>query len=281
MNKKRSNSLHNLKTSDNFSDKTSKILQLNENNILKNSNKKSNSTTIIKIDLNVMKKNDYEYNTLQYKEALILDKRTYFEYYLSLLKINHVLLFPFRKNDYNSFIIKIYLFLFSFILYYAINTLFFSDSTMHKIYEDEGSFNFVYQIPITLYSFLISNTINYLLKYLSLSEKAILNLKNCKIKKIRKYKRQLKKCLFIKYIIFFIISFILLLLFWYYISCFCVVFKNTQILLIKDTLISYGFSLLYPFGINLLPGFFRIRSLKSVKKDKKWLYRISKYLQSI
>ena len=110
MNKKSSNSLHNLKTNDNFSDKTSKILELNENNILKNSNKKSNSTTIIKIDVNVMKKNDYEYNTLQYKEALILDKRTYFEYYLSLLKINHVLLFPFRKNDYNSFIIKVYLF---------------------------------------------------------------------------------------------------------------------------------------------------------------------------
>ena len=259
---------------------------INSNDIIQNNNipplKVNETTKNSKNKIVKYKYNDYEMNSLCYEDSIEIDKRSYSQYYLSLLRIKHPLIFSFYTyNDYNSKIIKICLFIFYFSLYFAVNALFFSDSTMHKIYEDEGSFNFIYQIPIILYSFLISNTINYLLKYLSLSEKAILNLKNCKIKKIRKYKRQLKKCLFIKYIIFFIISFILLLLFWYYISCFCVVFKNTQILLIKDTLISYGFSLLYPFGINLLPGFFRIRSLKSVKKDKKWLYRISKYLQSI
>ena len=53
-----------------------------------------------------MKKNDYEYNILQYKESLITDKRIYYEYYLSLLTIkNKPLNIPrFRKNDYNSFL---------------------------------------------------------------------------------------------------------------------------------------------------------------------------------
>ena len=62
----------------------------------------------IKIDKTIMNLNDYEINTLQYKEALEMDKRVYYEYYFSLLKINHLLVFTFfRKNDYNSKIIKI------------------------------------------------------------------------------------------------------------------------------------------------------------------------------
>ena len=63
--------------------------------------------------------------------------------------------------------------------------------------------------------------------------------------------------------------------FWYFISCFCAVYKNTQIILIKDTLISFAISMLYPFGLNLFPGCFRIPALRSPKKDKKCLYKAS------
>ena len=62
--------------------------------------------------------------------------------------------------------------------------------------------------------------------------------------------------------------------FWYFITCFCAVYANTQIILIKDILISYGISMIYPFLINLVPGIFRIRSLKASKKDKEFVYRI-------
>ena len=33
--------------------------------------------------------------------------------------------------------------------------------------------------------------------------------------------------------------------------------------------------MLYPFGLNLLPGFLRIPALKAQKKDKKLLYKLS------
>ena len=66
-----------------------------------------------------------------------------------------------------------------------------------------------------------------------------------------------------------------LLLFWYYLACFCAVYVNTQYYLIKDTAISFCLSLLYPFGLNLLPGFFRIPALKAKKKNKETLYKIS------
>ena len=66
--------------------------------------------------------------------------------------------------------------------------------------------------------------------------------------------------------------------FWYYISCFCAVYSNTQTILFKDTLISFALSMLYPFGLNLLPGIFRIPSLRAEKKDKKCLYSFSQII---
>ena len=48
---------------------------------------------------------------------------------------------------------------------------------MHQIYEDEGDFNFIYQIPQIILSFIISTVIDTIIKYLSLSEDTILEFK--------------------------------------------------------------------------------------------------------
>ena len=64
-----------------------------------------------------------------------------------------------------------------------------------------------------------------------------------------------------------------------YVSCFCGIYVNTQIHLIKDAIISFSLSLIYPFGILLIPGIFRISALKAKKKDKKYLYKFSQFLQ--
>ena len=226
---------------------------------------------------------DYELNSLSYNDALKYDKRTYLQYYISLLKTKHLLIFTFLQNDdYNSTIIKICLFFFSFDLYFTINALFYTDSTIHEIYEESGAFNFIYHIPQIFYSSIISAVINVIVKNLSLSQKNLLQLKNEKnIEECPKKIEQILKCLKIKFTLFYIISFVFLLLFWYYITCFCVVYKNTQIHLIKDTIISFGLSLLYPFGINLIPGFLRIPALKDTQRNKKCLYGISKIIQII
>ena len=92
-------------------------------------------------------------------------------------------------------------------------------------------------------------------------------------------KKRLFFILKIKFALFFVISFIFLFLFSYYVICFCGVYINTQTHLIKDSVISFGISLLYPFGIYLLPGIFRIFALKNKKKDRSIIYRISKILQ--
>ena len=237
-------------------------------NIVKESNENNN-----------INYNDYELNTLPYDIALKIDKRTYFQFYYSLLKTKQVILFTFcNSTDHNSKIIKIILFFFSFSLYYAVNTLFFDDKTMHRIYIDQGNFNFIYQIPKILYSTIISSFINIIIKYLSLSEKVIIELKREKDDIIKK-RSKILRCLFIKFILFFILIFIFLLVFWYYLSCFCAVYKNTQMHLIKDTLMSFLLSLLYPFGFNLVPGIFRIPSLKNGNRE--FIYKIGKALNFI
>ena len=48
--------------------------------------------------------------------------------------------------------------------------------------------------------------------------------------------------------------------------------KNRRL---KDTLISFLLSMIYPFGLNLMPGIFRIPALRSSKTNKKCLYNFS------
>ena len=227
--------------------------------------------------------NDEELNSLEYELAIIIDKRTYFQYYFSLLKKKQLILFAFLpSNDYNLVVIKIALLLLSFSLYFTVNGFFFSDKTMNKINEDKGAFDILFQIPQILYSSLISSVINIILKQLSLSERQILSIKQEKNFKVaQKKSNQIRKYIKIKLAIFFIFSLLLIFFFWYFISSFCAVYKNTQMILIKDTLISFGLSMLYPFGLNLIPGMFRIPALRAVKKDKKTLYKFSRIVALI
>ena len=177
-------------------------------------------------------------------------------------------------------IIKINLFLLSFAIFYFINGLFFDEQVIHKIYEDQGIYNFIYLIPFISYSFVISHIIIIILKYFSLSEKNICEIKNEKtIEKASDKAMKVKKCLVIKYICFYVIGVLFLFFLWYYLSSFGAVYQNTQIYLIKNTLVSFGFSLFYPFVINLLPGIFRIYSLKTHNRET--FYKISKIIQFI
>ena len=280
---------------------------LNEDNIISNDNKNKNSSRplgninnnltlnlngtkiklteeqIYEMSLKLNKLTQTELNELKYKQALKYDKRTYYEYYFSLIKTKHLLFFSFLPLlDFNSRIIKIFLFFFNFSITFTVNALFFSDETMHKIYEDGGDFNFIYNIPQILYSSLISGFIDAIIKMLALSESNFIKFKKIKSKnknELRKKADEILGKLKIKFVLLFIIILILLVLFWFYLACFCAVYKNTQIHLIKDTLISFGTSMLYPMGIYLLPGIFRMIALRG--DDRECMFNFSKLLQMI
>ena len=68
--------------------------------------------------------------------------------------------------------------------------------------------------------------------------------------------------------------------FWVYLGCFCSVYKNTQIHLLKDVISSFAISFITPVFINLLPGFFRIPALKA-KRKRPMMFKFSKFLQML
>ena len=258
----------------NLEDKSENRINLKQNEII-DENKKN-------VFNQILAKKDFELNSLDYEEGKKLDKRNYCEYYISLLKNNHPLMFSFSSfNDYNSKIIKILLFFFSFSLDLTVNALFFTDDTMHKIYQDKGQFNFLYQIPQILYSTFISRFIDSLIKNFALTQDNIVEIKQeTELKNLELKHKKLLKVLKIKFIVYFILTFITLIFFWYYLSCFCGIYINTQIHLIKDTIISLITSLLIPFGLFLVPGIFRIPALKQVKQNRKCLYKFSSFLEN-
>ena len=240
-----------------------------------------NKKQLYEIFLKINEFTDEELNNFSYKKALQLDNRTYWKYYVSLVRTKHLLFFSFWHSfDYNSRILKIYLFLFNFTVSFFVNALFFNDETMHKIYEEKGSFNFIYNIPQILYSSTISGFINGFIQVLALTDSNIIEFKQKSKKRnaIVKKEETVKK-IKIKLIFFFLVNLILLIFFWFYLSCFSAVYKNTQIHLIKDTVISFGTSMISPLAIYTLPGIFRFGALKSEKKDRELMFKFSKILQ--
>ena len=263
------------KNSSSVSKSSSKNISVNKKNKIKNTNMKNMKNTNNFYYRNL---NDQELNGLEYNKAVQLDKRTYMQYYWALVKKKQLILFAFLPaNDYNLFSLKLSYLILSFSLYFSVNGFFFTDSTMHNIHV--GSSSIFVRLPQILYSSVISSVVNMLIKNLALSENSFLKLKNSP--NFKKDIASFKTKLLIKFTIFFILSICLMLFFWYFIGCFCAVFENTQLILIKDTLVSFVTSMLYPFGINLAPGLFRIPSLKDKRKSKKCMYVLGNFLSLI
>ena len=86
------------------------------------------------------------------------------------------------------------------------------------------------------------------------------------------------KILKIKILIYIIIEFSLLLFFFYYITAFCEVYKETQKSWIYDSFISFIFSIIY----ELLASFFiSLIYETSLKYRIKFLYRISMFFYEL
>ena len=150
------------------------------------------------------------------------------------------------------------------------------------MHENEGEFDFIYQLPQIIYSTLISILLKQIISMLCLTEKDIVKIKKKETFELSlKMKKTIIKCIKIKFILFFTFVFFFLLIFWYYISCFCAIYKNTQVYLIKNTMIGFVGLLIYPFIIYLIPGIFRIPALLAEKKDKQFLFKLSKIAQII
>ena len=237
---------------------------------------KSSSKMIKKVPKKSLK--EFELNNSLYTTALLYDKRKFWKYFFSLLKFEHLLFFAIiPSKDYNSKAIKICIFLFTFALFFANNAIFMNEDAIHNIYQNQGTFDLIYQIPQIIYSNIISFIIDKIIRYLSLSQDYVVNEKMKPIITTKnKIFQKVFRVMLVKFIFFFIISFLFLFFFWLYIACFCFVYRNTQIYLIKDTVFSFGLSLITPFIFYLVSAILRIYSLK--KRHRNIMYILSQWI---
>ena len=222
-----------------------------------------------------------ELNEMEYLEAKQYDKRAFGEVYWSLLSREHLILFTFFScGDYNLMTIKLSRFFFLVCTDMAMNVFFFTDESMHKIYENKGEWDFAQNITQSVYSLIISQIIQVFICYLTLTDKHVFQIKKNFYEKKNKNAEifNILKCIRIKLCIFYVYTFIFFLAYWYLITSFCAVYNNTQKTFIKDSLSSFIGGIILPFPLYIFPALLRIISLKPKKRNLSCLYKFSEFI---
>ena len=252
------------------------IKGINYNNSILNISKKGKKS--IKTNKNNYKYSDFELNDMEYLEAVEYDKRAFCSIYWSILSREHLIIFTFfQKNDHNILSIKLSRFFFFVCTDIAMNVFFFTDESMHKIYKSYGKWDIFQNIPQILYSLLISQALQVFICFLTLTDKHYYQIKQFKFENNKKIIPifNILKCVKIKLCLFYIFSLIFFLAYWYIVTAFCSVYKNTQIIFLKDSLMSFLGGIVYPFFLYIFPSILRIISIRAEKRNMSCLYKIS------
>ena len=228
------------------------VIQLNENlndekELIKELKEKNNSDYYIYIlikNISFEKRKKYltdsEITNLSYKDALKVDKRNLSAIFFSLIKENIKLFWCLNNKDYNIILVKIILFIFDITSFLTINALFYNDVAIYQINQNNGSNDFFVSNVRVFYSTFISMFLNFIVKYLADSHKNIVKLRYLKdVKEVENEIPNLIKKIKAKYIIFFILTFIFNLFFFYYITAFCSIYSIIQKNMIADSLKSF------------------------------------------
>ena len=184
-------------------------------------------------------------NSLSYEDALVKDKRTFFQYYISLIMTKQLLIFTFHcKNDFNSKIIKICFLPYIFALFFFMNTLFIDEATFHDLFLLQGKVDILYNIEILGYIAIISYAIKNILSLILFTESNVVSVRNEDEEFINKQKIvSMLTTVTIKTHLFFALIMGSLVIIWVYIACFFTIFINTQMFVLRNTGISFGISM--------------------------------------
>ena len=220
---------------------------------------------------------DSQLNFAPFKKAFNDDKRTFIQYYWSLLKMKQICIFTFYTSE--DFILrstKIALFILFVAFYFAFTALFFNDSIMRSIYVYKGNTSAAVHIPNIILSSLCSIIMNLIVRFVCLNERDInkvLQESNPEERKSLSEKaRRLSKLLLF---IFFGVAAILIGICWYYVSAFCAVFKNSQGRYFLNVFIAFLVCNIWPCVTSLIPAFLRKKALDNGSET---LYNVSKII---
>ena len=213
-------------------------------------------------------------NSASFEKATKNDRRTWSRYYWSLLKAKQLFIFTFyTSGDYILRSTKIALFILFISFYLAFTALFFNDDIMRAIYIYKGNTDAAVHIPNIILSTLCCLVASLIIRFVSLNERDISKITQLGRPDERKrLAEKIEKITKIKLIILYAISGALILFFWYYVSAFCAIFKNSQGHYFTNVLVSFIICNVWPCAISLIPAFLRTKALENGNET---MYKIS------
>ena len=240
--------------------KTSKVSKAQDNEkkdyddfINKNNN---NNVTNAVVDI---KYEDDLLNFAPYSEVISRDYRSLLQTYWSFLKFKQSILFTFyTKSDGILRSTKIALFILFFAFYMAFTALFFNDSIMRALYIYKGNTDAAVHVPNIILSSLCSFIASIIVRYVCLGERDIYKILTVRqLDERKKLAKRAQKIASIKLIVLYVLSGILILLFWYYVSAFCAVFKNSQKNYLINFVVCFIVCNLWPVITSFIPATMR------------------------
>ena len=226
------------------------------------------------IDEEVDKK---EYNKIPYTQALRIDKRHFFETFISFLanEIDIIKIFYYR-NPYSHISITLPLYTFELCLDLSFNCFLCNDDIVSQKYQN-GNIRFITSLIVSCMANIISSFISFIVGKLVDYEDIFENILKEILEKGKYYIlfQKFKKFLAIKLTIYFIVQTIINVCMFYYLVIFCSVYQRTQVNIVFNYFIGVCESILLSLGIALLCALMRLFSLKY-----RWpyIYYISKHL---
>ena len=228
-----------------------------DNNIIYSSINKKNIIHISKMNSIVQ--------DLNYKEAIIYDKRSYLKIFWGFLIDSQIILGTFcTDNHLDLFVIKLSFLVCTFQISFFLNALFYTDEYISNAYHNDGELSFSSGLPKSIYSFIATLITTNLLRMLSSSKNELIrvirrnekfynfaNVIRIKLAKLRK-----------KLIIYFILIFLLDSFSLYYVTVFCSVYRNSQKYWFLGCLESLGIDSLTALVVCIFLAHFRYISIK-------------------
>jgi len=215
------------------------------------SNEKSNTNPLIKqSNTNYGNSSYYDgylsthLNEMRFYDAIVKDKRLFFDYFCDKLKSKQVILELFCIDDpIKPKPLKILLLILDIEVCFVVNAMFINEDYISKLFNSKKEENFISFLPRcinrSIFTISASIIISYIIGCLFLEERRIKNILRFEKDNIPEIKYQISivmKEIKWRYSIFILITIIISLYSWFYISCFNNIYPHTKIEWIKSSI---------------------------------------------
>ena len=230
---------------------------------------------IDRTDENVEKR---ELNNIPYRQALRIDKRSFWEILLSVLanQIEFISLFLYR-NPYSHYTLTISVYLFELLLDLTMNCFLYTDDVVSEKYHNDGNLSMFTTLSLSFISNVASSIVVFIIakltNYPDIIESIIHNVKDKK-KYIENIIR-LFKYIKLRLGFFYFLQISIVLVMTYYLFIFCTVYHQSQSSIMVNYIVGACISLAISVGLTLIISILRFISIKYHYYK---LYNVSKYL---